>query len=527
MRRADSVRDRIAMLLLSMIVLVTVVAGAGAVGVTSLTEDVDALVRDLRPASYSNIALRNDMARAQADTRGWALSGDRRFLRDYHRAAARVRSDLATLESLTDGHHGLTEPVHDQRVTVDVWLSYAEGLVRRGPGRVPAIYLLDGQVSFDRFVARNDSLTDRINAGIEQRGEAARRWARLVIAFVALVSLLGLGVTVLIGRRIVRRMSDPLQDMETAVERLAAGDLSVRVSTEGPREIRRVASALNALAEENQRAREMEERVVTQLRQLDRAKDEFVSTVSHELRTPLTSISGYIELFEDGFVDGLTPQQRGMLGVVRRNVGRLRNLIEDLLTLSRVESDAFRTSFDVVDLSRLTADVARDVAEIAARAQVRVRESSTGPLLVWGDAGQLSRAMLNLLTNAIKFSPSGGEVVLALTEHDGRAEVSVADHGIGIPAEELARLGTRFFRASNAVEAEITGTGLGLRIVHTIADNHGGRVDLESAEGEGTTARLTIPLSAEQHARDLSHGEHGTRRRVAGNRQLVQDITEG
>ncbi len=512
MRTVDSVRDRVVMLLLSMVLLVTVVAGAGAVGATSLTEDVDVLVDDLRPAAYSNIALRNDMSRAQASARGWVLTGEARFLREYRRAVAEARAELDGLRFLVMDEEPLATTVARQDAAVESWVAFAEGLVRREPGPVPAVYLLDGQVAYDRFAALNDAVSFQVNDGVDQRGEEAREGARYVIAFVALVSLLGLLVTALIGRSIVRRMNGPLLDMEQAVARLASGDLSARVSTDGPREIRGVATALNTLAEENQRAREMEEQVVTQLRQLDRAKDDFVSTVSHELRTPLTSISGYIELFEDGFGE-LSPQQRGMLGVVRRNVVRLRNLIEDLLTLSRVEADAFRTSFDLVDLRRLTADVARDVTEIAARAKVRVAEAGPdGQVLVRGDAGQLTRAVLNLVTNAIKFSRPGDEVLVRLGERDGRAVVSVLDHGIGIPAKELATLGTRFFRASNAVQAEITGTGLGLRIVQTIADNHGGRLELESTEGEGTTARLVIPVAHDAQS---------------GNIPQLERITEG
>jgi two-component system, OmpR family, sensor kinase len=513
MRTPDSVRDHVVVLLLGMVLLVTVVAGAGAVGVTSLTEDVDVLVDDLRPAAYSNIGLRNEMGRAQAAARGWSLSGSPNFLTQYRRAVVDAQGHLMDLAELAEDEEDLASALERQSLAARQWIAFAEGLVGREPGPVPPAYLLDGQIAFDRFAALNDAVSASVNAEIEARGEDSRERARWVIALVVLLSLLGLALTALIGRSVVRRVSEPLGEVEVAVERLATGDLSARVSTDGPREIRGVATALNTLAEENQRAREMEERVVDQLRLLDRAKDEFVSTVSHELRTPLTSIAGYIELFEDGFVEDLTPQQRGMLAVVRRNVDRLRSLIEDLLTLSRVEADAFRTSFDVVDLGAVTCDVSRDIAEIAQRAGVVVSGTRPEhPVLVRGDAGQLGRAVLNLLTNAVKFSPPGSQVELELVERDGVAEVSVADHGIGIPAEELATLGTRFFRASNAVGAEITGTGLGLRIVQTIADNHGGGLRLDSVEGEGTTARLVVPL-----ARDRGHG----------NIPVGRGITEG
>jgi signal transduction histidine kinase len=491
---ADSVRAQVIRLLLGMLVLVMVVAGAGAVGVMSLSEDVDVLVDDLRPAAYSNIALRNDMAAAQSSAKSWALTGDRQFRQRYHRAVAEAAVEQARLRALVGEDAQVAEALDQQAASVDEWTSFAGGLLRRGPGTVPRAYFFDGQVAFDRFVARNDTVSFVLNSGIEERGEDARDQARWVIGFVALVSLLGLVVTGLLGRGVVRRVGEPLRRMERAVDRLAAGDLDARVSTEGPREIRGVAAALNSLAEENQRSRELEERVVSERRQLDRAKDDFVSTVSHELRTPLTSISGYIELFEDDF-DALTPAQHSMLDVVKRNVRRLRNLIEDLLTLSMVESDTFRTSFDALDLSHLTSDVVHDVSAIAARAGVRVHESGPGrPVPVSGDAEQLSRAVLNLVTNAIKFSLPGGQVLVRLTEEDGTAVISVVDHGIGIPAEELATLGTRFFRATNAVEAEISGTGLGLKIVRTIADKHGGRLELESEVGRGTTARLAVPV---------------------------------
>jgi two-component system OmpR family sensor kinase len=501
MRSPDSVRRHVDALLLSLVVLVAFVAAAGAFGVVSLTRDVDVLVDDLRPAAYANIALRTDMERAQADARGWGMTGESEFLAEHERAVRRARAHATDLVALTAGDERLHGAALRQAAAVRSWTSFVHAWLGRQPGHPPSAYRMSGDDLFAGFVETNDAVSDELNQRVDARGEEARRRGDTLVWLVGLVSVLGLGLTVVAARRIVRRVNGPLRQVERAVERLAGGDLGARVSTEGPREIRGVAVALNTLAEENQRAREMEERVVAQLRRLDRAKDEFMSTVSHELRTPLTSISGYIELFEDGFDDELSPQQRAMLDVVRRNVGRLRVLIENLLTLSSVEADAFPTTFDLVHLDQVVSDAVRDIDRTAARAGVQVRASVPARALpVRGDAAQLARATLDLLGNAVKFSARGGEVVVDLAECDGQAVIRVVDHGIGIPAEELSSLGTRFFRASNAVEAEIAGTGLGLRIVQTIADNHGGRLEVDSEEGRGTTARLAVPL-AEQHER--------------------------
>jgi len=202
-----------------------------------------------------------------------------------------------------------------------------------------------------------------------------------------------------------------------------------------------------------------------------------------------------VELFEDGFIQPITAQQQGMLDIVNRNVERLRGLIEDLLTLSQVEADAFRTTFDLLDLNHLASDVAHDLGASAGQRGITIRQVlPPRPMVMLGDAAQLSRALLNLVANAVKFSRDGGEVTLRVRQAGPEAVVEVTDHGIGIPAEDLPNLATRFFRASNAVDAEISGTGLGLRIVHTVLDNHAGRLEVDSVEGEGTTMTVHLPV---------------------------------
>jgi signal transduction histidine kinase/HAMP domain-containing protein len=241
---------------------------------------------------------------------------------------------------------------------------------------------------------------------------------------------------------------------------------------------------------------EQETSLVEKLRALDKAKSDFLSTVSHELRTPLTSIVGYIELLKDEETGPLTPPQVRMLDVVDRNANRLRALIEDLLTLSRIESGAFGSKKEPVDLCRLVVSATDAIRPAAAAASVVLEtHCPSRPLVLEADSDQLDRVLMNLLSNAVKFTPEGGKVTVRAEVRDGEAVLSVSDTGIGIPAAEQEKLFQRFFRASNATDAAIPGTGLGLTIVRTIVANHGGEMYLSSEEGCGTTFTARLPIA--------------------------------
>jgi two-component system phosphate regulon sensor histidine kinase PhoR len=236
--------------------------------------------------------------------------------------------------------------------------------------------------------------------------------------------------------------------------------------------------------------------LVQQLQDLDRAKTDFVSTVSHELRTPLTSISGYVELMQDGDAGEVTGEMDRMLSVVHRNTERLRTLIDDLLTLARIESGSIRLVHAPVDIAGLLTAAASTIAPAAAAAGVALEVTSDPACpTVMGDGGQLERVVLNLISNAVKFTPAGGSVrVCARPSTDG-VVIEVSDTGIGIPEAEQPRLFSRFFRASNATDAAIQGTGLGLTIVRSMVEHHGGRIDVRSAPGVGTTMLVTLPAA--------------------------------
>ncbi len=237
-------------------------------------------------------------------------------------------------------------------------------------------------------------------------------------------------------------------------------------------------------------------RLVNELRQTDKSKSDFVSTVSHELRTPLTSIVGYLEMLREGFGGDLSEQQISMLQVVDRNSRRLLSLIEDLLTLSRIEAGTFRVELVDVKVASLLAGVLQAMIPSANDASLQIEvdvAEDTGT--VRGDANQLERALLNDVSNAIKFTPENGRVTVHAFRQEDSVHISIQDTGIGIAVEEQARLFTRFFRAPDAQARAIQGTGLGLTIVKSIIDRHGGEVSLQSAFGVGTTVNITLPSS--------------------------------
>jgi two-component system phosphate regulon sensor histidine kinase PhoR len=240
---------------------------------------------------------------------------------------------------------------------------------------------------------------------------------------------------------------------------------------------------------------ETENRLVEDLKALDTAKSSFFATVSHELRAPLTTIEGYVEMFGDGDAGEVTSQQRQMLEAIDRSTVRLRNLVDDVFTLAKLESGAFTTVMrpvDLTDVIRAAADAVRP-SVIAGELAMSVG-ATAGELMVDGDASQLDRVVINLLSNAVKFTPKGGCVEVSAFAEGKSAVISVRDTGIGIPASDQKELFNRFFRASNATGRSIPGTGLGLAIVRMIVVNHGGDIDLKSAEGAGTTVTVWLPL---------------------------------
>lgn len=231
------------------------------------------------------------------------------------------------------------------------------------------------------------------------------------------------------------------------------------------------------------------------LRELDELKSAFVSTVSHELRTPMTSIKGYVDNILDGLTGALTEKQSYYLGRVKHNVERLTRMINDLLDLSRIEAGKVELHLGIVCTRDLIADVAEGFQRIAREKGITLRTEFSGELApVWGDRDKLHQVLTNLIQNAIKFAPKGGEVrVESCMRKDGAVQISVHDTGCGIPPHELDRVFDRFYRGES-VPTEDRGSGLGLPIAKSLVELHSGRIWAESAPGQGCRFSFTLPI---------------------------------
>ena len=461
-----------------MILLVLVVGTAGILGVVFATGAVSRVTEELAPADASHAAILQDLTDIETSVRGWAITGNESHLQPYYEALDNLPEHESTLAGLTEDDPRLGWLVQQQQVAADDWLdSYPKVRLQMptGPDTFEPKLFESGKEKFDRLRSVNADIAEEFDDRILAAREKSRSRLAWTVFTVALVVFLGAVVAMFFGRLTGHEITVRWSGCGRWLTGWPRGTTRHGRCRRVPARPARSPTPSTPSPNENERVRALEPQVVEQLRDLDRAKGDFLSNVSHELRTPLTSIGGYVELFEDDFIGEITPAQAGMLLVIKRNVERLKALIEDLLTLSRAESEAFRTAFDMLDLSHLTSDAAYDMQAAAAERDITIAEVHPEyPMRMLGDSGQLSRALLNLVSNVVKFSHDGGEVTIRPTRDDGCAVIEVVDRGIGVPDAEIPKLATLFFRASNAVDAEIT--GLGLRIVQTIADNHGGRL---------------------------------------------------
>jgi two-component system phosphate regulon sensor histidine kinase PhoR len=234
---------------------------------------------------------------------------------------------------------------------------------------------------------------------------------------------------------------------------------------------------------------------ITELRQLEQVRTEFVANVSHELRTPLTAIRGYLETLTGGALE--EPENaRRFLEISLKHAERLGRLLDDLLDLSNIELGRVTLTLEPTELSSVVEQVMTIIQPRAQANQIALTATvSPGLPSVQADHDRLVQIFVNLLDNAVKFTNRGGSVSIAATREDSKIAVEVRDTGIGIPSTDLPRITERFYRVDRARSRELGGTGLGLAIVKHLVQAHGGELRIESELGKGTAVHFTLPLA--------------------------------
>ncbi len=238
------------------------------------------------------------------------------------------------------------------------------------------------------------------------------------------------------------------------------------------------------------------------LKELDRLKSNFLATMSHELRTPLTSVIGYSEMMLEGLGGPLTAEQREYLGIIMEKGESLLQLITSILDISKIEAGRVRLVIQEVDVAQVMRDAVATVMPLARKKGLKVLcEPPNGVPRVYCDREKIRQSLINLASNAVKFTPAGGSVtVAARPASEERVVLSVADTGIGIGADHLPRVFDVFYQVDSSSTREYGGAGLGLAIVKSFVEAHGGQVKVESAVGQGTTFSVVLPLRATANA---------------------------
>ncbi len=298
----------------------------------------------------------------------------------------------------------------------------------------------------------------------------------LTALFLSAVGLIVVLISVLSGVYFIRSIVGPVRTIGQTARRIASGDLEVRIENESKDEIGELCNSINYMAEE--------------LDSAERMKNEFISSVSHELRTPLTAIKGWGETVQASSNDPEVVQMG--LDVIIRESDRLSNIVEDLLDFSRLQNGRFSFTMDKCDVAAELEEAVLTYADVAKRAGVTLTfdEGETVPMLM-ADGNRLRQVFINVIDNAMKYTPSGGKILADVRGGEEAVTVMISDTGCGIPEEELSRITTKFYKGKNAVR----GSGIGLAVAEEIVVAHGGTLEISSTEGVGTTVTVTLPVS--------------------------------
>ncbi len=315
-----------------------------------------------------------------------------------------------------------------------------------------------------------------LHSPVEGIDDAAMQGVRIL----ALSAVAALVLSVILSVFLALTFTNPLNKMKNSALRLAEGDYTAKTGVQLKDEIGELAGAIDILSGKLLAARQESEK-------LDKLRRDFVANISHELKTPVTVIRGSLEALCDGVVTEPEQVERYHRQMLNESL-YLQRLISDLLDLSKLQNTDFKMEKEELNLCNILSDAVRSAGQLAQKKEIRIRqEFDAASLAVTGDYGRLRQMFLIILDNAVKFSPSGGEILVLL---EGKT-VSIRDHGKGIAEEDLPHIFDRFYKMES--EENRSGSGLGLAIAKQIADRHGIRVSAISRPNEGAEFRFQFP----------------------------------
>ena len=337
-----------------------------------------------------------------------------------------------------------------------------------------------------RFAAMDqalDPIAGAINRGGDQDMARARDVANQATTTTLLALALALFLTVVIGTLLTGALLRPIGMLRRGMAHVAQGDFEpdVRVPVQRPDELGDLSRSFSTMT--------------AQLAELDRLKAEFVSVASHEIKTPLSVIRGYVSLLADGIYGEVNDQQRKTLGSVSDQVDRLTRLVHRLLDISRFEAGGGRLEIRRINVRDFLKELTDGFEVLAMQNGIRfsVRVADDVPVNLEGDADRLNEVLGNLLSNAFKFTPHGGQIRLDASRSGAGVVVEVEDTGVGIPPDKLPRIFEKFYQVDNDAQPRSVGSGLGLAIAREIVEAHGGTIGAESQVGKGTRFTVTLP----------------------------------
>jgi signal transduction histidine kinase len=494
--RSISLVRRVALVAIGIAALVGIAFAAALIAIVSLRQ-ADARESHSKDVTAATLRVRAVSADLDSALRGYALSGDRRFLTLFNVSRARVPRELGTLQALVHSDPPQSRRSLLVRSELRSYLTdYADNLITIA--RISHV-AARGPAAGAEDKRRTDEIKATLNqilAAENRRAQKASAHARSVTNVAMAVGIATLAVStaliLLFGGWIARGVVRPVRRLASAAADVAGGDLSLRLEEGGSAEVGALVSAFNSMTRSLELARRELLTQNQQLREGERHKRDLISMISHELRTPLASVLGFTSLLLQR--DFPHDEQRRYLEIVDAQARRLAALAGDFLDVQLLDGGALMLVCTPFDLAELVREQVQLFFLQLTTHRLTI-DLPDAPLVIDGDRDRMSQVVGNLLSNAIKYSPEGGEVRVSARRTRSDAVVTVSDEGVGIRPEDTERIFEKFFRSAEATKT-VGGTGLGLAVAREIVSSHGGRLEVSSTRGEGSTFVVTMPLQA-------------------------------